>query len=85
MLSLTKYKQRLEDVADMADVPEDLCKRIYDSACEAEQRDLIDYSDGDFIFLITFNYSKHLWLHELKALLPNDVVMRDKFGISFYQ
>lgn len=85
MLPLTKYVPPIEDVADMDDLPKDLREAIYDTAMEANQYDLVDYSDGDFKLRIYFNYNQKWWHDELRKLLPAEVVERNKFAIYFYQ
>lgn len=82
---IKKYEQRLEDFADMDDIPKTLSDRIYESACKADQMDLIDYCDGDFYYKISFSYDQYPWLDELKEMLPDDVVDRDMFAIYYSQ
>lgn len=78
----TKYKPRVEDIINANDIDHDLAVRIYEDACQ-DDYSLVDYSDGVFIYHISFKYNKHEWMGELKELIPKDIVDRDLFGIHF--
>lgn len=82
---ITKYEPRIVDVLDMEHLPVYLKDRIYATASEVEHYLLADYLDGDFHFVINFEYGKYDWLDMLKEMLPVEVVERDKFAIKFYQ
>jgi len=83
-VNIQKYNSRIVDYVDASELPLDLAhNKIYDYALNDEYS-IVDYSDGDFYYVVDFAEWTS-YMSELKALLPEDVIARNKFAIYFTQ